>query len=57
MDKLSWIEYRIQMGKIQKIFHINLLKKYIDHQDSQTLTDLVVATMIIEEDKKRHENK
>lgn len=49
---MSRMNYKIQIGKKEKIFHINLLKKYVDLKDSQMPTDFNVVIVIIEEDKK-----
>lgn len=51
-ENMSRMNYKIQIGKKEKIFHINLLKKYVDLKDSQMPTDFNVVIVIIEEDKK-----
>lgn len=49
-EKLSGLNYRIQTGKKEKIFHVNLLKKYVHRDDQTAQTDLVVATVVTEEE-------
>ena len=49
-EKLSGLNYRIQTGKKEKIFHINLLKKYVDRDDQPTQADFVVVTVVTEEE-------
>lgn len=40
--------YRIQTGKKETILHINLLKRYVNHDDQSTQTYFVIAMVLME---------
>lgn len=48
--KLGGLNYKVQTGKREKIFHVNLLKKYISREDQTTQADFVVATIVTEDE-------
>ena len=57
VDRIGAANYKIQVGEREKVYHINILKKYVQRQDEDTETHIVSVVMCEEDEPEAGEMK
>jgi len=55
LQKTSSVTYRIKIGSKEKVFHINMLKKYYDRKDDNSGEDVAMYSVIVQDEDDSHE--
>jgi hypothetical protein len=49
MDKVNDFDYRVDVGKTERLYHVNVLKKYVERQDRKEETHIVAVVVTNDE--------